>query len=298
MNHNTSKKEPSLPGENPTQDIDSHNISYMGIAYVVDRHTPPYMPDREHELRHWINQYMATATAYEEKFTTVFTADGMSLAVLRTMLERIGDAWTSLTELPGYQRSITAYKNIMLYNRKCNAAGSQGAGYGARLPIPEMEAGIELPTASSSGGSGIVALIARQVDALRVHPIWNEFFARQFGVLPTPSSSEDLTSLDPQASATVTGLGGAVEIVARSPLGIRGVDMLQISVDRHDGAGVVLVGTSTHARFTDHHALPVARTNWTYYVQFIDREGIPHGAVSVADVVVQANPLGTPPPQG
>ena len=66
-----------------------------------------------------------------------------------------------------------------------------------------------------------------------------------------------------------------------------GVDMVEIRVDRHDGAGIVFVAITTHARFTDHHELPAERTIWTYYLNFITRDGIPVGVQSVCEVVGQ-----------
>ena len=109
--------------------------------------------------------------------------------------------------------------------------------------------------------------------------------ARQFGILPTRSSSPDPATLDPQASARFTG--GEVIVTFRSPGGLRDVDVAEIRCDRGDGH-VHLLGTTTFARFVDHHDIPQPPTVWRYFVCYLSRAmGNPIGLQSECYVTVQ-----------
>ena len=268
------KEAPVLPGENPTIEEHRINTDYLGTAYALSRATPRYMPSVEKELINWIDQYISTANANRMAFPDVFNKGvPYSVFALVAMRERLDEAYRSLDVLPGTQRAVTAFKNIVLFNRDHG-----------RVAPPLPEAGWIPPTAAVN--TGLVASIAAQVALLRTQPGFNEVLARQFGILPTPAPSVDPATLDPAATARFTG--GVVELAFRSPRGIRGVEMAEIRCDRGDGH-VHLVGTTTHARFTDHHDLPAAnvRTTWTYWVCFVDRDGTPVGQQSVCDVTVQ-----------
>jgi len=271
MAHSTNKKEPSLPGENPTVDV--HNAALMGNVYALSRTTPNYMPSTERELINWIDQYISTMNANRTTFPNVFSGTGVfSGFALVQMRERLAEALASLDKLPGIQRGVTAFKNIILFNRSHD-----------RVPPPRTEVGMVPPTEATM--TGMVAMITAQVNLLRQQDGFNEVLARQFGILPTASSSPDPATLDPQASARFTG--GEVIVSFRSPGGLRDVDVAEVRCDRGDGR-VQLLGTTTYARFTDHHAIPQPPTVWRYFVCYLSRAtGNPVGVQSECHVTVQ-----------
>ena len=276
MSKSAHKQEPALPGENPTQDH-RIGIEFLGQAYFLNRRRPSYMPNTEPELINWIRQYTSTAHAKKADFPAVFGGTSnstFSVSVLEGMLSRIDNALGSLGVIPGVQRGITAYKNILLYNHEHGP-----------VTAPRAEPNMVPPETAPSNFSGLVGIIMQQVDLLIQQPGYNQAIGRQFGIIPTERPSVDPATFDPQATARSTG--GVVVITARSPRGLRGVDMLEIKCDR--GSGVVeMVGTTTHATFTDHHDLPERRTHWIYYVNYIDRNGVPVGIQSVVDILVQS----------
>ena len=280
MSETTQKKDPALPGENPTVPEGRRiTADYLGSAFTLihSHRLPPYMPrGNERLLLNWLSQYLSAATTHATTFPNVFNGAGIySVHRTRTLFERIVEAFTSLDKLPGISRGVTAWKNILLFNRDHLTSV---------LP-PRAETGM-LPAPEAAPHTGIVGMIDAQVQLLRQQPGFNEALARQFGVLPTPSpSTPDPSTLDPQASAQFTG--GAVVITFRAPRGLRGVEVAEIRCDRNDGTGVHLVGTTTRARFVDHPDILEGRATFTYYVCYLDEAGVFVGQQSVADVTVQ-----------
>ena len=266
------KKAPALPGENPTQNF-RVNVNLLGTAYVLNRNTPSYMPNTERELLNWAAQYASTARALRLTFPEVFNAgDIYNVSVVEDLLARISDSLVSLGIVPGIIRGLTAYKNVLIYNRD----------HGSVPPPPAENA--RIPNLNSKH-SGLVGIIDAQVRLLRGQPNFNESFARQLGILPTEGPTVDPATYDPQARGQF--MGGAVLITARSPQGLRGVSLLEIRVDRNDGNGIVPAGATASSRFTDHHDLPARATHWIYYVGYLDRMGLPVGIQNTCDVVVQ-----------
>jgi len=280
MPETTHKKDPALPGENPTVPEGRRiTADYLGSAFTLihSHRLPNYMPrGNERLLLNWIAQYLSAATTHATTFPNVFNSTGIySVHRTRALFDRIVEAFTSLDKLPGIQRGVTAWKNILLFNRD----------HFTSVTPPRAEAGM-LPAPEAASHTGIVDMIDAQVQLLRQQQGFNEALARQFGVLPTPAPSKpDPATLDPNASAQFTG--GAVVITFRAPSGLRGVEVAEIRCDRNDGTGVQLVGTTTRARFTDHHDIPEGRATWTYYVCYLDAAGTYVGQQSVTDVTVQ-----------
>jgi len=268
------KQEPALPGENPTQD---HRISieFLGQAYVLNHRRPSYMPSTEPELINWIRQYTSTAHAKKADFSAVFGGNSQStfsVSALEGMLSRIDNALGSLGVIPGVQRGVTAYKNLLLYNHD-----------NGPITAPRAEPNMVPPETAPSNFSGLVGIIRQQVDLLIQQPGYNQAIGRQFGIIPTPSSPIDPATLDPQLLARI--IGAAVELRFRSPAAISGVDVAQIwcahgNEERH------FVASTSRASFLDTFPMPAARTTWTYYVWYTNAAGIRLGAESEASVIV------------
>jgi len=270
------KKAPVLPGENPTVEERRINTAYLGQTYALTRSTPNYMPNSERQLNDWLRQYISTAQANRMNFPTVFnTGVPYSVFALAAIMDRIDEAHKSLDILPGTLRAVTAFKNILYFNR---ATGP--------LAAPRPETGWIPPT--DAVHTGIVSMIAAQVELLRRQPGFNEVLARQFGILPTPAPHPDLATVDPEATARFDG--GEVILNFRSPRRIRGVDVVQILCDRGNGH-IELVGTTTHTRFVDAHELPPAgqRATWWYYICYLSPSGTRLGIQSDVSVTVQGS---------
>jgi len=269
------KQEPSIVGENPTVGEHSANVSLMGTSYVLHKFNVSFIPRSEREMLFWLAQYVNTARTYRLDFPAVFNASDyrFSFHVLEALFQRVQEAFASLDTLPGVLRAVTAWKNILLYNRSHDP-----------VPAPRPERDMLPPT--DAARTGLLSIIVEQVRLLRQQPNFNEAIGRQFGIIPTPAPAPDPATLNPNASARFTG--GLVELSFRSPNGIRGVEFAEIRCDRGDGH-VHLVGMTTHARFTDHHDLPAAgaRANWVYHLCYVDRSGNFVGQESIVDVTVQ-----------
>ena len=260
---------------------EEHNIveeaSLLGASYTLISHgnRPNWMPREEKAFMVWAAGYVSAARAFRLEFPAVFNASDFrfSFHVLETLFTRVQEAIASVTIITDLRRAVVAYKNILVGNREHGA-----------IPLPRSETGM-LPTVAPTH-SGLVALIVGQVALLRQQAGFNESVAKQFGLVAPATSHPDLATLNPNASARFTG--GVVELTFRSPAGIRGVEFAEIRCDRGDGH-VHMVGTTRHARFTDHHDLPAAgaRANWQYHVCYIDRSNNFVGQESIADVTVQ-----------
>jgi hypothetical protein len=173
MKDTAHKKAPALAGENPTVEEHRTNADYLGNAYALSRPRTNYLPSTERELVNWIDQYISTANVNRQTFPEVFnSAFPYSAPQLVVMRERLAEAFRSLDVLPGIQRGVTAFKNIILFNRD----------HGGVQP-PRSEVGMVPPTEATS--TGMIAAIVAQVNMLRQQPGFNEVVARQFGILPT-----------------------------------------------------------------------------------------------------------------
>jgi len=276
MSKSTHKQEPALPGENPTQDH-RINIEFLGQAYVLNHHRPSYMPGTEPELINWIRQYTSTAHAKKPDFPPVFGGNSQStfsVTALEGLLSRIDNATGSLGVIPGVQRGVTAYKNILLYNRD-----------NGPVTAPRAEPNMVPPETAPSNFSGLVGIIEQQVALLIQQPGYNQAIGRQFGIIPTEGPVVAPQDYDPNASGVFRG--GAVVISARPPRRFRDATVLEIRCDRGNGQ-VEFVGLTSNGTFTDHHELPERPTVWIYHVGYLDRGGVGVGIQSRVEVAVQA----------
>jgi len=279
MSSNEKKNPPVLVGDNPTVEEHRINPDLLGTAYALRQHHPSYIPNDRAARMAWLANYVKCAVEYHVQFAPVFnilTAGSIYNATsTQTMFNRIVQAYAALDLLTPYQRGLTAYVNVMLFNRETGA-----------VTPPRADPAMTMPT-TPSPISGLIGIVVQQVDLLRRQPGFTEVIARQFGVLPTPAPSVDLETLDPAVQGRFTG--GDVILQFRSPQGIREVDMAEVRVNRNDGTGVHLLGSTTHSRFTDHSDLPAGNTRavWTYFVCFMTRNQQYVGQQSVVDVTVQ-----------
>jgi len=227
----------------------------------------------------WLANYVACAVQHTGIFPAVFNVSSagsiFNAALIQGIFNRLVQTYAALDLLTPYQRGLTAFANILQFNRET-------------VPVtpPRAEPSMTLST-SRSDHSGLIGIVEKQVDLLRRQPTFTEVIARQFGILPTTAPFVDPSTFNPDAQGRFTG--GAVIISFRAPSGLRGVDMAEVRVDRNDGTGIHLLGTTTHARFTDHSALPAdgARAVFTYYICYLDRDQMYIGQQSIVDVTVQ-----------
>ena len=273
MKHIEHEHAPAI-GENPTEEF-AMNVNLLGTAYALNRHRPSFVPATWAEFRNWMDNYLKVALANAQQFQPVYFAQGIYSA------HRMQQTWEALLGVVAARenaaaasRSNTAVFNILLFNN------SHDAFTPPKPIVPTM------PPATAIPLSGLMGIIGKQVALLRQQPNFTEAYARLFGVLPTQAPHPDPATLDPQATAQFTG--GSVVITFRAPRGLRGVEVAEIRCDRNDGTGIHLVGTTTRARFTDHHDMPAdaARAVWTYMVCYLDEAGTYIGQQSVADVTV------------
>ena len=268
------KHDPALPGQDPS--IDSHRLEvhYLGAVYVTSHHVPNYMPRPLHLLIPWIDSFILSMNANRMEFPSVFNVQfPYSATTLVQMRASLAAGNTSRESLPGLQRFVTQWFNIILFGRPERVT----------LAPPRPETGM-LPTEAATA-IGIVGVIQLMVEQLRRQPNFNEALARQFGLLPETAPPVDPATLSPEP-VTATFTGGVVQLRFRSAHNTTGVEMSEILCDRGDGV-LRRVATTTHSRFTDFHELPAERTVWRYVIGFLDRQGLPVGVQSSAEVIVQ-----------
>jgi len=273
---NIHKKDPSLGDDPSVSPAEEHRLSvdFNGAHYVTSRHTPAWMPRPLHLLAPWLDAFIATMNSTRTVFPEVFSGQFPYSAHLLTQArDAYASGAASRESLAGLQRFVTMWMNIVMFGRPERVL----------LDPPRAEAGMLPPAAAPA--IGIVGVVTLMGEALARHPAWNEAYARQFGMLPSAGPSPDPETLDPGVSARLTGEG--VVLSFRSPTNTPGVNMASIRCDRGDGH-LHPVGTTTHARFTDHHDLPAERAVWRYVVEFITHAGTPVGQQSSCEIIVQA----------
>ena len=269
--------DPALIGDNPEHGTaEAFRIAAEKLAASAASHThPPYIPRPAHLRDAWISAFITNAMAARQKWSAAFNSSNwlLNIQTLRASWEAYLEYNTSLDLLPPMQRRLTATRNGLMYAKPQVVT----------LPPPPPEPAL-LPRVTATH-AGIVWWIAGMVDVLRVQPGFSEGDARQFGILPTPSSHPDPSEFNPNAEAKFNG--GWVEISFRSPRNLRGVDFAEIRADYGDGTGVHLIGTTAFSRFADHREIPDGRTLFKYWVCYITRDGLQLGQQSTCDVTVQ-----------
>ena len=269
--------DPALPGDNPEHGtFEAFRIAAERLAAgVTTRSLPSYIPVPAHLRDQWISAFIMNAQASRQKWSAAFNQPSWLLNIqsLQAVWNVFQEYNTSLEILPTMQRRLTAVRNSLMFAKP----------QAVSLPPPPPEPAL-LPRATATH-AGIAWWIAGMVDVLKVQPGFSEGDARQFGILPTPTSHPDPSEFDPQVTAKFNG--GWVELNFRSPKGLRGVDFAEIRADYGDGTGVHLIGTTAFSRFGDHHEIPEGRTLFKYWVCYITRDGLQLGQQSTCEVVVQ-----------
>jgi len=272
---------PALQGDDPS--IAGIDLFAMAEAQAISRSLPNYVPSTLPLQLNWLDTFIGAALGSVTLFPAVFNSTGIfNIHRLRTARDVYSAVTTSREALVSHQRAMTAMALRLLYRREMDAIAA----------FPRPDPAMVVPSATTSPVSGMLHIAVAMAEKMKTEPNYKEdVHGRQFGLLPQAAPSPDPATLDPQPSAAFTG--GAVVLTLRSPQRVPGVTMAEIYVDRNDGLGTHKIATTIHARFTDHHDLPAARTLWAYYVNYIDRDNIPVGVQSTATVVVQAMPTKT-----
>jgi len=93
-------------------------------------------------------------------------------------------------------------------------------------------------------------------------PLYTEIIGKDLGIIPPKTNKNAAYSIKPEI---VIWLDADRPVIKWKKLGIEALD---IYVDRGDGAGFVLVGTTSRAKFVDMSPLPKVLTLWTYKVVY------------------------------
>ena len=122
-------------------------------------------------------------------------------------------------------------------------------------PVPPT-----FPTAVPPVAPGIEPRFRSLVKRIKAHPSYNAAMGAALGIEGSEQSGPDLTTIQPNIRAEVSGTYVLVE------WGWGGhseaLDMCEIEVDR--GQGFVLLAMDTTPRYVDTTPFPAAPTKWTY----------------------------------
>ena len=273
----TARNKPEIietePPESPHQ---RWRPEYLGQIWVLNANVPNYMPTNEADLIVWIENYIRNATIFQSRFNGILGEPSkIPLSAVNSLNLTLRSARPNPHQLAEWQRSWTAYKNILLYASEHNQTLSSP-------PALTVAALANVTTV------GVVGMIDWQVRQLREHSNFNQTVAEALDIIPKAPPSVDLATLNP--NVRVRFVGGAVEVSFRGAAGIRGLIGAVVRVDRGDGHGLQeLARFITRGRVVDDHALPEKPCVWTYYVQYVRADRVLVGQIGEASIAVRAS---------
>lgn len=136
---------------------------------------------------------------------------------------------------------------------------------GGTAPSSGMPQPLTLPTAVAVVALGIEARFRALVAYIKTHAAYNEGIGQALGIEGAEIPGPDFSTFKPLLDLEQTGAG----VMVRWGWQGKGkfLDLLEIQVDRGDGAGFVLLSYDTTPNYLDTHPITVA-AKWTYRAIF------------------------------
>jgi hypothetical protein len=136
---------------------------------------------------------------------------------------------------------------------------------GGTPPASGMPQPLTLPAAVAVVALGIEARFRALVAYIKKHAAYNESIGQALGIEGAEITGPDYATLAPELKLEQTGAGVMVRWgwMGKSKF----LDLLEIQVDRGDGAGFVLLSYDTTPNYLDTHPVTVA-AKWTYRAIF------------------------------
>ena len=205
-----------------------------------------YYPIRVAEQIAWLRNFAdklpgkATALGLLPALVTALVADALWLAyVLQTWLDAVRTFSLGCTQ---------------------TAAAAQ-TGTGGAVALPTFTAPT-LPTGVTPQNEGSLDRIFTAVQDIKNGHKCTDAIAAELLIVGSATTGPDLSTLQPQISAKVSG----AEVDVKWGWGGNSayLDSCEIQVDRNDGKGFGLLTIDTTPGYTDTQPFPATRTVWTY----------------------------------
>lgn len=150
-------------------------------------------------------------------------------------------------------QELTAWRDISRFGGAATAAGAPVLPVWP-APVPAVVPGIE-------------TRFRALVQWLKANPNYNVGIGQALGVEGAQHTAPDLTTIQPNLTLALDG--GRVEVGWGWGGQSQFLDMIELSVDRNDGRGPVLLAHDTTPGYVDTAPFPAAPVVWTYTAIYI-----------------------------
>lgn len=218
---------------------------------------PSYFRKSNAEFDVWFRNFIGKLPLYSTALA-VSAAEVSSLQNYSTMVTY------TLTQIEWFENELAkrrSYRNQLL-------DGEIGA---TAIAFPALATPPAAPTAVPTG---LVKILTNMIKRIKSMPAYTEMMGKDLGIIDTAIlKTMKATPIKPSFTISISADRPVLKWYKGN------TEAIDILVDRNDGKGFVLAGSTNRATFTDMHELPTTLVSWTYKIVY-KRAGVIYGEYS------------------
>lgn len=202
---------------------------------------PSYLPTGVYALDVWLRQFISKLPLYAHELKI----EDCEIKELEDQLQMHSHLLQYIAWLESELDKQYRFKDSFVEGEICDELQT------ALISLPR-------PTPPPAVALGLVKRIAKLVKRIKNMRLYTETIGIDLGIIPPKTNKNAAYSTKPEIVIILDADRPVIKWKKR------GVEALDIYVDRGDGLGYVLLGTTSRAKFVDMTPLPKVLTLWTY----------------------------------